>query len=46
MGIPKGSYKTMTDACEGYYSVPLDAESNKLTQFVTPFGCYRYLTNP
>jgi hypothetical protein len=26
--------------------MPLDTESCKLTQFVTPFGCYRYLTNP
>jgi hypothetical protein len=25
--------------------VPLDKESSKLTSFVTPFGCYRYLTN-
>ena len=26
--------------------MPLDKESSKLTSFVTPFGCYRYLTNP
>jgi hypothetical protein len=43
MGVPKGSYKTMTDAWEG---APLDTKSSKLTQFVTPFGSYRYLTNP
>jgi hypothetical protein len=46
MTVPKNSYKTMTDAWEGYHSVPLDKESSKLTSFVTPFGCYRYLTNP
>ena len=46
MTVPKNSYKTVTDAWEGYHSVPLDKESSKLTSFVTPFGCYRYLTNP
>ena len=43
MGVPKGSYRTMTDAWEG---AQLDTKSSKLTQFVTPFGSYRYLTNP
>ena len=46
MTVPKNSYKTVTDAWEGYHSVPLDKESSKLTSFVTPFGCFRYLTNP
>ena len=44
--MPTNSHKTVTDAWEGYHSVPLDKESSKLTSFVTPFGCYRYLTNP
>ena len=46
MTVPKNTYKTVTDAWEGYHSVPIDGESSKLTSFVTPFGCYRYLTNP
>jgi hypothetical protein len=46
MTVPMNTYKTVTDAWEGYHSVPLDRESSKLTSFVTPFGCYRYLTNP
>ena len=46
MNVLKGSYKTVTDAWEGYHSVPLDKASSKLTTFVTPFGLYRYLTNP
>ena len=37
MTVPKGSYKTVTDAWEGYHSIPLDTVSSKL---------YRYLTNP
>ena len=43
---PIHMYKTVTNTWKGYHSVPLDKESSKLTQFVTPFGCYRYLTNP
>ena len=46
MLVPRNSYKMVTDAWEGYHSVPLDTASSKLTQFITPFGCYRYLTNP
>ena len=46
MTVPKNSYKTVTDAWEGYHSVPLDKESSRLTSFITQFGCYRYLTNP
>ena len=46
MTVPKNAYKTVTVAWEGYHSVPLDKESSKLTSFVTPFGCYRYLKNP
>ena len=46
MTVPKNSYKTVRDAWEGYYSVPLDKESSRLTSFITQFGCYRYLANP
>ena len=46
MIVLQGAYKIVTDAWEGYHSVPLDKESSKLTTFVTPFDLYRYLTNP
>jgi hypothetical protein len=39
MIVPRNTYKMVTDAWEGYHSLPLDKESCKLTQFVTPFGC-------
>ena len=44
MTVAMNSYNTVTDAWEGYHSVPLDKESSKLTSFVTPFD--KYLTNP
>ena len=46
MIVPQGAYKTVTEAWEGYHSIHLGKESSKLTTFVTPFGLYRYLTNP
>ena len=46
MTVPANSYKTVTDAWEGYHSVPLDEESSKLTRFITPWGSYRYLRGP
>ena len=45
MTVPKNFYKTVTNAWEGYHLVPLDKESSKLNSFVTPFGCFWYLTN-
>ena len=46
MTVPANSYKTVTDAWEGYHSVPLDEESSKMTRFITPWGSYRYLRGP
>ena len=30
------------DATSGFFQLPLDDESTKLTTFITPFGCYFY----
>ena len=42
MLVPEGMFKKLTDAFGRHHSVPLDPESSKLTQFITPFGCYCY----
>ena len=34
------------DAVLGYYQIPLDEESKKLTTFLLPSGRYRYLRAP
>ena len=46
MTVPAHTYKTVTDAWEGFHAIPLDEESKKLTQFITPFGVYRYKRGP
>ena len=35
MSVPANTFKTVTDAWEGYHAVPLDEESSKMTQFIT-----------
>ena len=44
--IPKGTYKTVTDAWNGYHSVPLREADWHLTTFITPFGRFRYTRAP
>ena len=44
--VPRNTYKTVTDAWNGYHSVPLRNEDQHLTTFITPWGCYRYCRNP
>ena len=44
--VPKGNWKTVTDAWNGYHSVPLRASDRHLTTFITPFGRYRYTRAP
>ena len=34
------------DATHGYLQIPLDEEESKLTTFILPSGCYRYLRAP
>ena len=44
--VPVGAWKTVTDAWNGYHSVPLRQEDRHLTTFITSWGCYCYLRNP
>ena len=46
MSVPSNSYKTVSDAWEGYHGIPLDDESSAMTRFITPYGAYRYLRGP
>ena len=44
--IPKATWKTVTDAWNGYHSVPLRPSDRHLTTFITPFGRWRYTRAP
>ena len=44
--IPRNTWKTVTDAWNGYHSVPLRESDRHLTTFITPFGRYRYTRAP
>ncbi|KAJ8333518.1 hypothetical protein SKAU_G00415260 [Synaphobranchus kaupii] len=44
--IPKGTWKTVTDAWNGYHSVPLRESDRHLTTFITPFSRWRYTRAP
>ena len=44
--IPSNSWKTVTDAWNGYHSVPLRESDRHLTTFITPFGRWRYTRAP
>ena len=44
--IPKGTFKTVTDAWNGYHGVPLRESDKYLTTFITPFGRFRYTRAP
>ena len=45
-GVPKHTYKTVTNAYSGYPQIPLDDESRKLMTFIIPWGSFRYLRTP
>ena len=44
--VPKDTWKTVTDAWNGYHSVPLRPSDKHLTTFITPFGRWRYTRAP
>eukprot|EP00745_Piridium_sociabile_P016047 TRINITY_DN23877_c0_g1_i16.p1 TRINITY_DN23877_c0_g1~~TRINITY_DN23877_c0_g1_i16.p1 ORF type:complete len:1035 (+),score=142.70 TRINITY_DN23877_c0_g1_i16:69-3173(+) len=44
--IPGDTWKTVTDAWNGYHSVPLRESDRHLTTFITPFGRWRYTRAP
>ncbi|MEL6805056.1 MAG: hypothetical protein AAFO91_14875, partial [Bacteroidota bacterium] len=44
--IPRNTWKTVSDAWNGYHSVPLRESDRHLTTFITPFGRWRYTRAP
>ena len=44
--VPQATWKTVTDAWNGYHSVPLRVSDRHLTTFITPFGRWRYTRAP
>ena len=44
--VPKGTWKTVSDAWNGYHSVPLRQSDRHLTTFITPFARWRYTRAP
>ena len=44
--IPPMTWKTVTDAWNGYHSVPIHPDDRHLTTFLTPWGRYRYKMAP
>ena len=44
--IPANTYRTVIDAWNGYYSVPLREEDRHLFTFSTEFGLYRFCVAP
>ena len=46
MSIPRRTYKTVTDAWNGYHSIPLEESDRHYTTFITKWGRYRYKVAP
>ncbi|KAL8625371.1 hypothetical protein ACOMHN_044514 [Nucella lapillus] len=44
--ISEGKVFTKIDANSGFYQIPLDEESSKLTTFITPFGRFKFQRLP
>ena len=44
--VPPDTWKTVTDAWNGYHSVPLRESDRHLTTFISPFGRWRYKRAP
>ena len=44
--VPQDTIKTVTDAWNGYHSVPIHPDDRHLTTFITPWGRYRYKVAP
>ena len=43
MAASNAKFFTILDAMKGYHQCPIDAESQLLTTFITPFGRFKYL---
>ena len=46
MAASNAKFFTILDARKGYHQCPLDAQSQSLTTFITPFGRFKYLRAP
>ena len=44
--VPGQTWKSVTDAWNGYHSVPLRESDRHLTTFITPYGKWRYTRAP
>ena len=44
--IPSRTWRTVSDAWNGFHGVPLKLEDRHLTNFITPWGLYRYKRAP
>ena len=44
--VPHNTWKTVTDAWNGYHSIPLAEEDRHLTTFITEWGRYCYRVAP
>ena len=44
--VPNGGFRTVTDAKDGYHSVPLAIEDRPLTTFITEEGRFQYCVAP
>jgi hypothetical protein len=44
--VPPHTWKSVTDAWNGFHSVPLRSEDRQFTTFITPWGRYRYKVAP
>ena len=44
--VPENSYKTVTDAWQGFHMIPVHPESQPYTTFVTEQGMFRYKRMP
>ena len=44
--VPNNTYKTVLDAVDGYFMIPLAEESRELTAFITPWGTYQFKRAP
>jgi len=44
--VPSNTWKSVTDAWNGFHSVPIRPEDRHFTTFITPWGRYRYRMAP
>ena len=44
--VPTNTFKTVTDAYQGFHMIPLHPDSRKYTMFITEDGMYQYMRMP